>query len=177
MSPLKSRQRGAALIFSLLMFWVLTMVGLTGMQSTVLDEKIAGNFRDTQLAFHAAESALRDAETLIETMGDTTAFDGTSAFYGMADTAPAYWTSGASGVATSTGYIEGLSTQPTYSIQIFSSSGGSGGELNMGGYGGGAGDPPFVVFRIIARGRGQQHFAGISAKPLRKAILNACRIC
>ncbi len=38
------------------------MIGLTGTQTTVLEEKMAGNMRDRNLAFQAAESALRAGE-------------------------------------------------------------------------------------------------------------------
>lgn len=55
-------QRGSALIISLVILLVLTLIGITGMQTTVLEEKMAGNFRDKNIAFQAAESAMRDAE-------------------------------------------------------------------------------------------------------------------
>ncbi len=58
----KPAQAGAALIVSLLMLLVLTMLGVSAMQSTVLEEKMAGNYRNRNLAFNAAETALRDAE-------------------------------------------------------------------------------------------------------------------
>ncbi len=56
-------QRGAALIVSLILLLVMTLLGATAMQGTVLEEKMAGNFRDMNLAFQAAEVALRDAES------------------------------------------------------------------------------------------------------------------
>ncbi len=58
----KSSQRGAALVISLIMLLVMTLIGITGMQTTVLEEKMAGNFKDKNVALQAAESALRDAE-------------------------------------------------------------------------------------------------------------------
>ncbi|GAB4355912.1 MAG: PilX N-terminal domain-containing pilus assembly protein [Methylohalobius crimeensis] len=57
-----SNQRGAALIVSLLMLLVMTVIGVAAMQTNLLEEKMAGNFRDVNLAFQAAEAALRDAE-------------------------------------------------------------------------------------------------------------------
>ena len=60
MTPKK--QTGAALIVSLLMLTIMTMIGVTAMQSNLLQEKMAGNFRDTNLAFQAAEAGLRDGE-------------------------------------------------------------------------------------------------------------------
>ncbi|MEQ1739629.1 MAG: PilX N-terminal domain-containing pilus assembly protein [Methyloglobulus sp.] len=51
-------QSGVVLIISLIMLLLLTLVGLTGMQNIGLEEKMAGNMRDSNLAFQAAESAL-----------------------------------------------------------------------------------------------------------------------
>lgn len=59
------QQSGAALIVSLLMLLVMTLIGVTAMEGTVLEEKMAGNYRDRNLAFQATESALRDTERYI----------------------------------------------------------------------------------------------------------------
>lgn len=64
-APLNN-QRGVVLIASLLILLLLTLLGLTAMQTTTLEEKMAGNTSDRTLAFQAAEAALRDAEIEIE---------------------------------------------------------------------------------------------------------------
>lgn len=56
------RQRGAALVISLLLLLVMTLLGLGASQSTRLQERMAGNQRDQELALQAAEAALRNAE-------------------------------------------------------------------------------------------------------------------
>lgn len=56
-------QAGAVLFVSLIMLLVLTVIGVTAMQTTTLEEKMAGNLRDQTLAFQAAEAALREGET------------------------------------------------------------------------------------------------------------------
>ncbi len=56
------QQSGAVLFISLIMLLLLTMIGVTGTQVTSLEEKMAGNMRDRNLAFQAAESALRAGE-------------------------------------------------------------------------------------------------------------------
>jgi len=53
---------------------MLTIVGVTAMQSTTLEEKMAGNQRDRSVAFQAAETALRDGEAYILATA-TPAFD------------------------------------------------------------------------------------------------------
>lgn len=60
-----ARQRGAVLAVSLIFLLILTLIGITAMSDTVLQEKMAGNLRDSEIAFQAGESALRDAEDLI----------------------------------------------------------------------------------------------------------------
>lgn len=58
-------QSGSVLIVSLLFLLVLTLIGLSAMQGTSLEEKMAGNTRGGTLAFQAAEAALRDGETWV----------------------------------------------------------------------------------------------------------------
>jgi len=55
-------QRGAVLVISLLILLLLTIIGITAMRTTTMEEKMAGNLRDQNLAFQAGEAALRDAE-------------------------------------------------------------------------------------------------------------------
>ncbi len=60
-----TRQRGAILVVSLLLLLVMTLLGLTAMQVTRMEERMAGNTRDINLAFQGAEAGLRDAEERI----------------------------------------------------------------------------------------------------------------
>jgi type IV pilus assembly protein PilX len=59
------RQRGTALVTSLLLLLILTVVGVTAMQVTRMQERMAGNTRDLNLAFQGAEAALRNGEDMI----------------------------------------------------------------------------------------------------------------
>ncbi len=61
------RQQGAVLIVSLIILMVMTMIGLSSMQSTIVEEKMAGNMRDQSVAFQAAETALRAGEVYLGT--------------------------------------------------------------------------------------------------------------
>lgn len=64
--PQKKYQQGAALIFSLIFLLLLTIIGVTAMQSSTLQERMAGNIRDVNLAFQAAEVGLRAGETVMD---------------------------------------------------------------------------------------------------------------
>ncbi len=56
------RQQGAALIVGMIMLLLLTLIGVAGMRDTLLQEKMAANMRDRDVALQAAETALRAAE-------------------------------------------------------------------------------------------------------------------
>jgi Tfp pilus assembly protein PilX len=60
-----ARQSGAALVVGLVLLVVITLVGVGAMQNTTLQEKMAGNLRDSNLAFQASEVALRDCEAVL----------------------------------------------------------------------------------------------------------------
>lgn len=62
--------RGSVLIVSLVFLLLLTIVGVSAMNMTNLEEKMTGNFRDQDLAFQTAESALLDAEEFVENTFD-----------------------------------------------------------------------------------------------------------
>ncbi|MEO0975497.1 MAG: PilX N-terminal domain-containing pilus assembly protein [Pseudomonadota bacterium] len=60
---LPAQQRGAALIVGLVLLLVMTLLGVTGINSNTLDLVMAGNAQHSQDAFEAAESAIQ-AEVL-----------------------------------------------------------------------------------------------------------------
>ncbi len=60
------QQRGAVLLTSLLMLIIFTIIGLSGIQTTIIEEKMANNYRDRELAFQSAESALAFGESKVE---------------------------------------------------------------------------------------------------------------
>ena len=68
-------QEGFVLIVGLVILGLLTMLALSSMRDTTMQEKMAGASRDSGLAFQAAESALRDAENCITGTTDGCAFD------------------------------------------------------------------------------------------------------
>jgi type IV pilus assembly protein PilX len=70
---LHTKQRGAALIVSLLVLIVLTLLSLSAMNSAGLQQRMSGHLLDGQLAFESADAALRDGEQWLDGLGaDTT---------------------------------------------------------------------------------------------------------
>jgi type IV pilus assembly protein PilX len=56
------RQPGISLVVVLLFLLIMTVLGITAVRTSNLEEKMSGNERDRELAFEAAEATLRDAE-------------------------------------------------------------------------------------------------------------------
>ena len=72
----RSRASGSALIVSILLLLVMILLGLTAMQNTTLQERMAMNMLDRQMAFQASEAALRDAERFLFDGGSLLPFTG-----------------------------------------------------------------------------------------------------
>lgn len=58
-------QRGVVLPVALILLVVVTLVGLAAIRGTLLQQKMAANFYDREIAFQANEAALRQAEAAI----------------------------------------------------------------------------------------------------------------
>ncbi len=153
-----NKQGGAALIVSLLILLVMTIIGVTAMQTNILEEKMAGNDRDRSLSLQAAEAALRAGEDTIEAIvSPAAAFDGTTAGLYPEDSnvdvfADATWTAGNSieyGTA-----IANVGTQPRYIIELIGEIGSATNDVNIGGYGETSGQGTLNSFLITARGTG-----------------------
>jgi|TARA_B110000881_G_C18580745_1_gene521537 type IV pilus assembly protein PilX len=72
--PSKRRQAGIVLFMSLVMLLLLTMLGVSSIQTTSLQLRMARNANDGNLAFQAAEVALKDGEDLLENLNNLTDF-------------------------------------------------------------------------------------------------------
>jgi len=61
-----SKQRGAALFISLMFLILLTLIGLSAANVGILQERMAGNVRESNIAFQRAEAALRGIERRVQ---------------------------------------------------------------------------------------------------------------
>lgn len=154
-----ARERGVVLVITLILLLVLTLVGLAATTSTSLEEKMTANQRDMQVAFQAAEAALRDGENQVQNVnpGD---FNNTGGMFSQststitdfdtyATTSSSAWTD-----SNSVSYVTTLdpapASQPRYFIVLTSATAQSSGQSL-------ASDQPAVsniVFDIYARGVG-----------------------
>ena len=69
MQSSRQGQNGAVLIVSLFILLIMTLVGVTSMSTTSLEEKMAGNMRDKNTALQASEAALEDGEGWLASLG------------------------------------------------------------------------------------------------------------
>lgn len=70
---LPEKQKGIVLIMVLSLLLALTILGVSSMSTSTLETRMANNFQDRNVAFQAAEAALREGERLVESRN----FDGT----------------------------------------------------------------------------------------------------
>lgn len=126
------QQKGAVLVVSLIMLLIMTLIGLSSMRTTILEEKMAGNYRDRNIAFQAAEAALLDAEADVVCNGCTRAspisgldnFDATCTGGTCGGWVSTVWTDTSKmgnvvtfGTYTGATAIAGVATAPNYLIE------------------------------------------------------------
>ncbi len=149
------KQQGAVLVVALIVLLVLTLVGVASLQSTSVDERMAGNLRDLNLALQATDSALREAEGIIDGFANTTGFGTGGGLYSLGNApdpfADSTWTGASSNVST---LGLGLPNNPRFFIELIGDfSDETGTEINVLNYGQSS-EGAVTVFRIVARGTG-----------------------
>ncbi len=162
------RQQGIALIMALVFLMLLTIIGVTAMTTTSLQEKMAGNVQNKNSAFQAAESALRVGENLIDTWTPLTTpnFNANTAGYYLpaaATSAPVWntvdWSSCPGTpqvICLPNDTIAKVQTQPAYIIEQLAQISGSGGTDSLVA---GFKPPPetsgtATLYRVTGRGTG-----------------------
>lgn len=152
----RSSQRGMTLIVCLVFLLILTMIGVSSIQNSTLQEQMSGSARDANSAFQAAEFGLRKGETYLQlaTLGS---FNGVGGRFNVcADPAstvtgcvvPNWRVMTSTGWATQSG-LGGVASQPQYIIEKFAVIVDANAPLD-------ADTPPgkIELYRITARGFG-----------------------
>ena len=167
---MRCADRGFSLVTILVMMVVLVSLALAGMNSSLVQERMAGNARDRNIALQAAEAALRDAEADIEANLTTTSAFVAACTGGLclppsmtsvSPTSQPLWQtidwsatanqSRAYGSVTAATALPGVSSQPRYLIeQLPPLAPASGTSANLAS----AVDDAPMAFRITARGVG-----------------------
>jgi type IV pilus assembly protein PilX len=150
-------QRGAVLVISLILLLVLTMLAVGSLRGTAMEEKMAGNSHDRNLAFQSAESGVREAEVFLEGIASPGVLTGTGGLFAQTDAVPDFtdpetWSDGANHRVAAAPY--GAYEPPRYYIQHLTTVPGTTGALNLVGYGDNKGSGDVTIFRITGRGTG-----------------------
>ena len=153
----RGKQQGAVLVVTLILLLVVTLLTVSNMQGAVLQQKMAGNTNDRNVAFQAAESALREGEVFLEDIVSLGDFQGQAGLFGRTDDEPLFhysdtWDDTTNHVVAQTD----LSTyqQPQYFIKNVTTVEGATGAMNLSGYGDNKGSGDVTIFRITARATG-----------------------
>lgn len=128
--------RGSALIIALVILMVMTLIGLTSMNTSIMEERMAGSMFNRNLGFQAAESALRQGEAWIASQDPLpdVSNDGSSGIWDIRAADPdtsnnvawwneqnaTWWGSNAVAIASSSSdaeWITGVAAQPAYLIE------------------------------------------------------------
>lgn len=157
------KQQGVVLFMSLVMLLMLTILGISSVQTTSLQLRMARNATDSSMAFQSAESALRDGEDFIETLNAMTDFDGANAqdngFYFEEEPGqvPNWrdldWTA-ANGFRVAETTITGVAEPPKYIVEHVKTVISDADALNLDNIGQDTGSGRTQIFRITARGTG-----------------------
>lgn len=143
-------ERGAALIVALIFLLVLTLLGVGAMRTTNMQERMAGNLRDSNLAFQAAESALREGEQFLQ-QATLPVFAGTSGLLQRDDDAgqASFWkTFNWAGNSIDGTAISGVAAAPQFVIEELPPVPAPGGSLRFGAL------PETAFYRVTARAVG-----------------------
>ena len=150
------RQGGAVLLVSLVFLLLLTVIGLSAIQSSTLQERMAGNANDVNTAFQSAEAGIREAEVILQQASLPT-FDGSGGRYLVCSdpesttvscSVPDWQNASSTGWATLSG-IDGVARQPQFYMQKYVSVYDPLGDLS-------SDTPPKIldIYKVVSRGFG-----------------------
>lgn len=113
-------QQGMVLVICLIMLLLLTLSGLAAMRGSTLQEKMAGNSRDSEQAFLAAEAALRGGEAFMASASGASATFNTTGTAGLYDVAtsgvPVDWQAATANWRNSA-TLSGVAVTPKYLVE------------------------------------------------------------
>ena len=144
------RERGAVLIVALVFLVIMTVLGVTAMRTTTLQERMAGNVRDSNLAFQSAEAALREGEQFLQ-QATLPPFNGANGLLPMEEDAGqvTFWNAYAwNGNGRVTASVAGVIEAPRYVIEELPALPAEGDSAKFGAL------PDVGFYRVTARAAG-----------------------
>ncbi|MES9962443.1 MAG: PilX N-terminal domain-containing pilus assembly protein [Candidatus Sedimenticola sp. 20ELBAFRAG] len=144
-AEINSRQQGAVLLTGLMILLLLTILGISSMGTNIVQERMAANMHDRNIALQAAESALRRGEMWIAAMttipeigsntnsngktiriwdltepdwpGDGTQDDGNNTYWWQENDVVWWYTPGNGVLNEGADELDGVAIQPAYIIE------------------------------------------------------------
>jgi type IV pilus assembly protein PilX len=166
----QKQQSGAALIVALIFLLLMTMLGTSAMRTATMQERMAGNMRDSNLGFQGAEAALRAAEEFLLDTDVLPEFNDQDGLYQINSPARPDWssyvTSDGNGFITYPDAVPGVAEAPKYYIERLSS-------IRPAGTNTETGTPvqEFFYFRVTAVGYGSA--LGDDGEPMASVVLSS----
>ncbi len=158
------KQQGVALFMALVMLLILTLLGLSSIQSTSMQERMSRNARDSNLAFQGAESAIREAEIMLSNENSLVPYQAanTNGYYdvpgnGDVNLSAFDWDVAANNsrqFATVSTNINGVAAQPKYIIEFIKTVVSDEDRLNIDNIGQDTGSGRTQIFRVTTYGTG-----------------------
>jgi len=176
-------QQGFVLIVALVLLLVLTVLGLAASQTTSLEERMAGNARNHDLAFQAAEAGLTAGINCVQTGSAlcsvfSTSTTGGNGMYTFSPTSttviwtqPAFWTTAGNTLSYNTytgANLPQVAMQPQFIIEQMPPVAAPGGSLGQPQFGGGA--PAIQRWRVTSQGTGGDN----SSVVMLQAVYQCC---
>lgn len=157
----RMRQQGAVLVVSLLILLIMTIIGVTTMQTTSLEEKMAGNLLEQRLAFQTAETALRVAEGQLDAL---VYYPTGTGYYTLADDDP--YDEGDGWDTMSVLNLSGDGVNAEYYVKNLGEfAPDTTAKVSIGGYGESIAGSSVTVLTITARGTGRSDGSGGAGVP------------
>lgn len=152
------KQSGAVLFVGLMMLLIMSLIAITGMQTSTLEVRMAGNTRDSLVALQTAEAALKAGETLLDTSVLNLADFDTNGSDGLYDNSNDQLLSTLNWTAADSRSYAGFNpsnveTAPRYVIQHISETNAAP-NLIVQNYGGNQAGQTIQLYRVTARGTG-----------------------
>lgn len=165
---LPATEKGAVLLTSLLILLVLSLLAISSMQNSTLQERMVSSQREGAMAMEGAELALREAEGAIDNLASPANLGALPGFYEKGDGPrgsgvfdDALWTSDTNSVAITIPTVNGnalFSSAPRYLVEYVGDAqvgvGNASTDVNMTNYTHETGSATAKAFRIVALGTG-----------------------
>ena len=90
-SYISKHESGAALIVTLIFLLILSLLGTSSVRTSTMQERMAGNMRDWNVAFQRSEATLRTAEQYLLDTNNLPEFNDTNGLYELKSAARPDW--------------------------------------------------------------------------------------